>query len=1209
MKHKSRIVFLFIAFLTALVFTTCDMIMIVDPVPNKTGSREITDSERDELEKTGHFLKLVNLPLNTQLPNIFSVSVSNSLSAIAKLHKDNYILIFKEKDDEDNYASCTVYLPLSYNDDNEFTETGNFFTAFSIHVDALVKYVVEASDQFIVYYTDGRGQADVNDIHSAPSAGSKELTEKEKDELEKTGHFLKLANMPLNTQAPNVFSVSVSNSSAAIAKLDKNSAIFIFKETYTCTVYLPLSYNDDKEFTETGFFYTAFTIHIDAVTKYVVDSSDHFLVYYEDGRGQADVNNLPAPPSAGSKELTEKEKDELEKTGHFLKLVNMPLNTQVPNVFSVSVSNSSAAVAKLNKNDTVFIFKESNNCTVYLPLVYNDDKEFTETGYFFTAFTIHVDAITKYIVNVNDEFIVFYADGRGEADVNGLPSVSAPEPSYLTVMNLPPSVSVFNFSGVSVRNQTEVVAKCKDYSQIDMSSSNDKVTAKIPLHYNSLDKFFQETGVFYVLFDINVDVDTRYTLIENDQVKIPFINGNGSLDIQNIPEKPVPYLTIKGLPLNATKHQVSNVNVYNSTSSVASCSDVNSIVFFPENNLLTFLIPLKSSSGGYFLNSGDYYISFLVNIDVNNKIEINSSDKVLLYFTNGSAEFDVKSTYGYFKASLTNPDDFAKPVIAAGSSFDVNGHRAVISGNLTVPAITPESSCFLFLYAYFVDNTFYYEFSNTPPVYNSSKNGWYNGIKRALWKMIYLYNTSPPKYLFKTDMNHDFPQFGKYTFENSSDYSQLISGKSALGTINGSGNPAPQNISLDPGVYVVELVGAGGGNGRSYNSTSSGGSGGIIKEIITLDTKTSFTAFTGSGGDAAPAPTTPSGTFDVITTKNYYEYEAQGGAGQGGSGGATITSATLIISNTVVNTVTVSGSNASMSGGGGGGGGSGTFLYAASGYLLLAGGGSGGSGGSYLTPGGGGGSGGTIGPGAGGGGSGWLYLTSDAGTGGNFNAPGGKGGRGGGAGGGFAGPVAGNGGSAPSVILTSNSSINGGSGTASYPDFPFSSHFPFLYVSSGGYSWNGNGYITSNLVSTITNNRIVNVRTTFYVSGNSGSGGSAAAINSDNWLISTSAAASGADSQSLRNFTFSDIILSGRDSDTPGAFTTGSTTNSNPFYQSGDWDSSTPSFTPLSFTIGSRSGVTGSDGGNNRNSAKGGGAAAGGAGSINIYKIYDKLSQ
>jgi len=281
-----------------------------------------------------------------------------------------------------------------------------------------------------------------------------------------------------------------------------------------------------------------------------------------------------------------------------------------------------------------------------------------------------------------------------------------------------------------------------------------------------------------------------------------------------------------------------------------------------------------------------------------------------------------------------------------------------------------------------------------------------------------------------------------------------------------------------------------------------------------------------------------------------------------------------------------------MSGGGGGGGGSGTFLYSSSAngdYFLLAGGGSGASGGSYLSPGGAGGAGGTIGPGGGGGGSGWFALTSGIGT-GDFNAPGGAGGKGGGKGGGSAGTVAGPGGNAASVVLTSNASVIGGSGAASYSDFSISSHFPFLYVSSGSVAISGSTFPP--LPSAITDNRILALRTTVAMSVGSGQGGSSAAIDTFNWLFTTVAAAAGARSRALRAFSVSDVAISGDYASTPGSYLS-------------SWNSPNPSFAPLELTIGAAyPGRPGVDGGNNRNGSIGSGAAHGSPGSVTIRKVY-----
>jgi len=1415
MKRKNQNLFLCLIILSTILFSACDMIKI-SPSDQNSGGIVLTESERDKLEKTGHYLKLVNLPLYTQISNVYSVSVANSLTAVARFDRDKSVMLYRETD------TCSIYIPLVYNDNKEFLETGFFYTSFSIHVDALTKYIVDASEFFVVHFMDGRGQADVNnlpsttvnienrpcltvynlptsvsiynfsnvlvhsqtgpvaycsdysqiflsisdnrvsakiplhynslnqnfsetgvfyvsfdinvdvetrftltsddkvkvtfingsgyiDIQNIPdnpvsyltikglplnaakhhiskinvynssgpvadcpdykfifvvkdmefssfliplsyvsdggyfqdsgkflvsfeinvdidtqiiftradnlflsftngsaefdikkyvkinpddvslnSNSGIEITEIEKDRLERTGHYLKLVNMPLNTQAPNFFSVSIANSSSSIAKLN-NSAIFIYKETDTCTVYLPLVYNDNNDFLETGFFFVSFIIHIDAVTKYIVDISDRFLVYFVYGRGQADVNNLSTdsnsavPPSPSVNiELTEIERDEIEKTGHYLKLINLPLNTQAMNVFSVSVANSSSAVANLNKNKPVMIFRENNSCSLYLPLVYDNDNDFLETGSFFTAFTIHVDAVTKFIVNLNDRFLVSYSDGRGQADVSNLPSKALviDEPHYLTISNLPLSVSIYNFEGVYILNQSGVVARCADYSQIVLSTVEKSVTAQIPLFYNSINQIFNGNGVFYVSFDINIDAETRFTIFPDDKVKVTFINGNGFLDINNVPNNPIPYLSIKGLPLNATKKQISNVNVYNLARSVAECAEYKDIIVVKEYDLLTFLVPLSYSDGGFFLDSGRFVITFTFNIDIDTQIVYSRDDNLIVSFINGSAEFDINSFYGFFDAVLTNMNNSDKPIIKAGSSFDVNGNRCIVKNDTFVNALTPSSSCLLFLYVYYADNEFFYEFSSTVPVYNSKYKGWYNGKRRALWKMIFLYNSNPSEFLFKTYVNDSFPQFNKSVLSDS-DYSQLTAAKLVVKSIDGAGNPAADSFTLDPGVYVVELKGAGGGAGRSYISTSIGGTGGFIREIFTLNSTTSFTAFTGSGGGAAPAVST-SGTFNIVTTINAYDYRLN--AGSMGNG-TYVSDLKYVSSNEVVNSMTINNTNSSMSGGGGGGGGSGSFLYSSGSngnYLLLAGGGGGGSGGSYLTPGGAGGAGGSFGPGAGGGRSGSFSQTSDVGN-GNFSSPGGPGGQGGGFGGGIGGvistAVSGNGGDSLS-FLSSNTFTLGGSGVPSYTSSDFNI-MPYVSFACYPLSESGKPY-TSTPPYAVSDNKALSVRTNFTFSGNSGSGGNAATLTFSMgpqvWLDSNSAGGSGASPLPLIN-----IFITG--------------TYDRPPYK--------PANTDLTLTIGlPRPGQGGSHGGNNRNSTKGGGAGSGAAGSVIIRKIY-----
>ncbi|MDR2941709.1 MAG: hypothetical protein LBV17_03860 [Treponema sp.] len=908
---------------------------------------------------------------------------------------------------------------------------------------------------------------------------------------------------------------------------------------------------------------------------------------------------IPGQDSNG-RQISEKERDELEKTGHFLKLINMPLNTQTPNVFSVSVANSATAVGKLNNDNTVFIFKETDTCTVYLPLVYNDETEFWETGFFYTAFTIHVDAVTKYIVSVTDKFLVSYTDGRGTADVTRLPfaSIAVSEPRYLTVFNLPSSVSIHNFAKVAVHNQTGAIASCKDYSEVVISLSDNKATAKIPLLYNSVSQIFSETGVFIVVFDINVDAETRYTVVLDDQVKVTFINGNGYIDILNIPDKPVPYLTIKELPLNATKFHISDVNVYNLVSSVASCDNYNKIIVLKEKDYLTFLIPLSSLNGGYFQDSGRFSVSFTVNVDIDTQFIYTKSDNLILPFTNGSAEFGIRSFYGLFEASLTNPSDFSRPEIKAGSVFDVNGNKITVKNNYLVDSIAPNTSCFIYLYAYMADMEVVYEFSTNEPTYNDKKNGWYKGTKRALWKMIYL--NSSEQFLFKTYVEDDFPQMGKNVLTNSNDFSQLVKSKPAPNSLNGANNPDVQLIQLNPGLYAVELKGAGGGKDASEEPNYGGGSGGLIREIITLNSPTSFYIFTGSGGQKGNYAST-SGEFAIIVTRTTYDYSDWKSPSQTPPTGTSTNTTTPTVPVTLggqyiqslIPLVILDLNGSTYPGLSGSGGGSGTFLFCPEEkYLLVAGGGGGCGGASRFTPGGGGGSGGTIGPGSAGGASGFFsqtidtrYVASGTST-GRYNSPTAGGGQGGGK----------NAGASTSSgilsLLPSTTTLSGGAGAINYYECTLPSSIPNLWKTTKfGFTTNYVSLTVDNKDNIQQSTKIVGIRSG-YNSSSGSSGGSVAQIyyqspDPSSWKNTSNVGGKGANAPTMDSTYLYGTVST--KTNQPGTYgKTNFTVESSLQFHTGTVKNSNK----------------GQDGGNNRNSVRGGGASQGEAGSITIYKIY-----
>jgi hypothetical protein len=1231
MNVKNRLkrffyVFIFSLSAFAAVISACDMVRIEYPSPD--GS-DLSEQERNELEKSGRFLKLTNMPLNTQVTNVFSVSVANSLSPVARLNPKSKIRIFRETD------SSTAYLPLVYNDDSEFTETGFFYTAFSVHVDAVSKFIVNVSDRLLVPYTDGRGEVDVNNLPSAESGGSRELTSKERDELEKSGRFLKLTNMPLNTQVPNVFSVAVANSSSAVGKLNKDDLISIFRDAGSCTVYLPLVYNDGSGFLETGSFYTAFSVHVDAVTKFVVEISDRLLVPYVDGRGEVDVNNLPVSGQGGGRELNPKERDELEKSGRFLKLTNMPANTQIPNVVSVTIANSASGIASLNKNDNIKIFRDDVSSCVYLPLAYNNDSEFTETGVFFVAFTVHVDAVSSYILTLNDKFLVSFSDGRGSLDIRSLPyrGISAPESHYLniynlplfvlpqnvsgvtvhnqsgaiaqcpdyslietasngtsstvsiplvfsgssspftgtgsfyvafdisvdaltrfkvsvsdcvivsftngngflnindlpltagadhrflTVLNLPSNFSSRNISGVYVYNQAGRVAECQDYDLLDVASDNNSCFVRIPLCYSGSKSSFLETGNYFVALDINIDADTRFRVTLDDRVPVSFTAGNGSLDINNIPEKTVPCLVIKSLPLNTSKHQISNVSVYSLSGVIASCSNYNDIVITKDSSYATAVIPLfHSSVNDYFRDNGSFRVTFTVTVDLYTQISYTQNDNLVLQFVAGSSSFDLLQSFGFFEGALVNQDNNLPPEIKKGTSFELNGFVKNINADTKIDLVVPSAPCVFYIYAYTIGNDLFFEGSSQTPSFIAGKNGYYSGGKRALWKMIYLQDGSD-LFLFKTYVADGWPHLKYHTVGS------FTSSFTPYYSLSGSSNPAPVPVTLSPGAYIIKLTAAGGGGGfgsLSNNVTSGsslGGQGGTVTEVLVLKSSVTFSVFTGSGGTAGSKPSV-TGNFSYFTC------------------------------NTPTSPYYLSTSLGPCSGGSGGGGGSGSFVYYDQGYLLSAGGGGGGSGGSYVTPGGAGGAGGSCGPGSGGGASGYFYRTYASGSSGyTFTVNSGNAG----------GYMAGSGG---------NASTRTGSDGVS-----FVTQNLFGFSGSAQTAYDG---------SLLSNSYVPNY---VWAALPGGAGGSAAYLNNaflPVWLTTNSANGQGANAPALNPIDTSTTNSGGR---TVTTFKPGAPVN----------------------------GVNGSLGGNNRNSSKGGGSPGGpvieglpgdgSEGSVIIYKI------
>ncbi|GAB6391799.1 MAG: hypothetical protein MdMp014T_1172 [Treponematales bacterium] len=385
------------AFGFALLGAACDMVRVVGPsVPQMAGPDE---------EPSGKWLKVIHLPLNTQVQDFQSAQVLNSVSVIAQM-KGNITIVKGEE-------SCTAYIPLACTSGAEFTETGPLYITLSLYIDALTWIDIKEEHKVIVQFTDGRGTLDVLSLSSDtgaisdnwPAGNGTIVSEGDPgiEQMEREGRYLKVLHLPLNTQPKNFSSASVYNSqSSPIGKYDKKNALLIVKGSSDCYAYIPLVYSSGgTEFVETGSFYVQFAFYIDALTWIDLRVSHKVIVEFAEGRGTLDVlslasvpgavsNDWPATGSGGgsgsggqSAEEIKAKIEELKQNGHYIELYHLPRETLASHILSLSVSNGTNTVARPDSSSSILIERETTAANVYIPLVSSDGSLFTCLLFFY----------------------------------------------------------------------------------------------------------------------------------------------------------------------------------------------------------------------------------------------------------------------------------------------------------------------------------------------------------------------------------------------------------------------------------------------------------------------------------------------------------------------------------------------------------------------------------------------------------------------------------------------------------------------------------------------------------------------------------------------------------------------------------------------------------------------------------------------------------
>jgi hypothetical protein len=903
-----------------------------DPGQSRTGDDGgMTEQEKDDIEKNGRYLMLYHLPLGTTGEAVSNTRVRDETREVARADTAAGIPFFRDA------SYHNLYIPLLGMTGDPFTRTGVFYVEFTVVIDAQTKIVVRAEHRVRVEFIDGRGVLDIEKLIAEqpgvaePSDWYDPETEQKIEDIIAGGGYIRFFNLPRNMSASKMANITVSAASTVIARCPDYESIAIRKNPVTSEAFVPLAGNRSAPFTETGSYYVTFTITVDALTRYVVDAGSLLLYPFSGGVCEIDVLHIPEPP------------ERPPVIPHCLTVTGLPETAGPSNFMDIYLSNSRDLVAKCPDTARISVVPHAGKKAAVIPLVFDNNssfngQDFSDSGFFFVTFSFHPDALQSYTVTLDNRCLVEFTNGTGLLDLADIPFVPH---AYLTITNLPPHIQNLNVSDVFVWNQSGKIGKCEDYNLLIIEQGTVSSTLKIPLVYNSVDQIFEETGAYYVSFDLNVDALVRVNITPEDNVVAQFFNGGATLDASLLPQAlPVPYLTILGLPLTTAKNNFSEVFLYNAVGKVAKCSNYQDIVITRGDQSATALIPLAyASSSLFFRDSGQFIVSFTANVDAQTQIIVSSTDGVLVQFTDGSGIFDMFSHLGYFSGGLVNPSDTSPPVLKKGTVIEINGGYSKLDANTSVDPLAPRQTSLLYIYAVREPGRIRFEYSATPPVFHAQKNGYYLGDKRALYKLVYIKDTVD-QYVAKTWISDPFRHFDRYLIQNPGIGQPATQAHYSL---PGAGNPQPKTTTLQPGAYIVRLTGGGGGGGGGIDGIGSrdrsggaGGSGGSVAELVTLASSVTLTLYAGQGGNgSAHIP--------------YGQYQGCGG----------------------------------------GGGGAGSFVFTTAGYFLCAGGGGGGGGGAANDGGGGGGgAGGSTGGGGGGGGGGSTpaYPGSAGGAGGGYGA-------------------------------------------------------------------------------------------------------------------------------------------------------------------------------------------------------------------------------
>jgi hypothetical protein len=339
---------------------------------------------------------------------------------------------------------------------------------------------------------------------------------------------------------------------------------------------------------------------------------------------------------------------------------------------------------------------------------------------------------------------------------------------------------------------------------------------------------------------------------------------------------------------------------------------------------------------------------------------------------------------GFLLTGINNMENAAAPSIQEGTVFEMNGALYKTAANEGAGGNLANGKCYL----YAVPNTggASFQYSVTPPVWNTAKGGWYNGNNRAVLRFDYANGAYNDKVLMDEidydailkvlallkQMKEEFDEALEEALKKMAGF-DIPPDNAARTLVYSKTTQGEGSVTLGEGIYEVRMRGGKGGAGGAKSSSGSAGSpgsdGGTLNGFfkITGGNRVVYVDVGGAGGNGNAGDIQGrggAGGYGGGAGGGGGGYGGSGNSGQEGGNGNSLRSARCPVRSCGIGAGGVGGRTSSInqsringgtghigiSGGSGGAGGySGAYSGAGNDNYYLGGGGGGGGGSSGIS--------------------------------------------------------------------------------------------------------------------------------------------------------------------------------------------------------------------------------------------------------------------